>query len=153
MKGSAIPSLEDDVLNVMKENTLEQEELQEVAKSSLSDTVKFLIDLKAMGEQTALLFRSGNDLKAQESYISFVNSLETFTTFFGCISTALNLDYDKVQYQGHSLTEIVGSLNNIFNDMATAQESFDWVMLADLIEYEIVPNLNLWQGVFTSLLV
>jgi hypothetical protein len=45
----------------------------------------------------------------------------------------------------------VDGLNGILMEIIGAQQHSDWVLLTDLLEYELAPQLELWQEIFTTL--
>lgn len=138
------------MLNAIKETAAgysADDTMVELAKKSAVDAVEYLGQLTPVVLETASLLRSGDDFRAQESYISVVGSLEAFTTVLACITTALGIDVTAATPAGDAFSR----MNSIFQEMISAQENYDWVMLADLLEYELSPNLELWKGILPSL--
>ena len=141
------------MLNAMKETSAgftADDAMVELAKKSLVDAIEYLAQLGPVVLNTASLLRGGDDFRAQESYITVIGSLESFTTVLGCITTALQLDVEA-PLSGTSVAGAIAALNSIFEEMVAAQQNNDWVMLADLLEYELAPNLDLWKGILSTL--
>ena len=67
----------------------------------------------------------------------------------GFIEETLQLDFDQLSINGKQVVESVLSLNSIFQEIVNSQENFDPVLLADLLEYDLVPHLEEWKGIFT----
>jgi len=53
--------------------------------------------------------------------------------------------------QGRTLAQEGEELNRIVNEMLGVQEEQDWVLLADLIEYDLYEVLQRWQEGMPSL--
>jgi len=119
------------------------------AKSELLNTIKSSIgDARDSVQQLESVFKSNvTSLRVEESeevfqklsqnihdlqyFIEFVNELKNATTCFG----NFNLPADPISSDNIGI--------NLFNEMANAFMSNDWVMLSDLIEYELAPMLLL----------
>jgi len=39
----------------------------------------------------------------------------------------------------------------LFSEMTEVLENEDWILLADLLEYEFIPAMNRWKGVVADL--
>ena len=77
-------------------------------------------------------YRGGNYYKAKENMKDLVEGLVWLNEV---------LTYTKSY---HSINPL--DLSNIFNEMVIAFENTDTVMLADLLEYEVLPIIEAWQG-------
>jgi hypothetical protein len=62
----------------------------------------------------------------------------------------LEIDDSRISGNGNSVAKQLGNLEPILTDMFTAQQDQDWILLADLIEYELIPHFNDRQKILTS---
>jgi hypothetical protein len=60
--------------------------------------------------------------------------------------------------RGESLTRSFASfdaaaedVSTLFSEMMEVLENEDWILLADLLEYEFIPAITRWQGVIAEL--
>jgi hypothetical protein len=66
-------------------------------------------------------------------------------------SSALRVDFTAACFGRHSLEERVTDLNRILMEIVSCQERRDWVFLADLLAYELAPQLERWQEIYALL--
>ena len=84
------------------------------------------------------LFRKADEKEANKRYLEFLASYQDMFQMLQSVSSAMNLPID----------EKLEGLRALLDKMIHAQENQDWVMLADLLEYELVPVLKEWEDMF-----
>lgn len=84
------------------------------------------------------LFRKADEGEANQRYLEFLGSYQDMFQMLQNVKPALNLPMD----------EMLEALERLLDKMIHAQENQDWVMLADLLEYELAPVLKEWEGMF-----
>src|ERR1039457_3882774 len=117
----------------------------------LSDGSNFIAELRSFISATVEFYRIGNEIKGGEHLLSLIEGLEWVVNLTDRIGTLLKVDFSGTCMDGRTLTESVESLNVLLLEIVTAQEQRDWVLLSDLLEYELEPQLGLWQEVFGML--
>lgn len=118
---------------------------------ALSQGESSIFDLLRLLQQTVGAFRTGNDIRGGKLFLEMVNALEDFVSLTGEIGTALQLDFNTICSGGLLLSKAIDNLNHILLDIIKAQERRDWVLLSDLLEYELSPRVNYWQEVYVML--
>jgi hypothetical protein len=93
-------------------------------------------------------FTSGSEC-ADDSFAEAVQGLQWFVQMTDFIECTLNLDFQKLLRNGRPVAEYVNSLNGILQEIVNAQEGSDPVLLADIIEYDLVPHLEEWKEIYT----
>ena len=93
-------------------------------------------------------FTAGSEC-ADESFAEAVQGLQWFVQMTDFIECTLNLDFQKLLRNGRPVAEYVKSLNGILQEIVNAQEGSDPVMLADILEYDLVPHLEEWKEIYT----
>jgi hypothetical protein len=93
-------------------------------------------------------FTSGSEC-ADSSFAEAVQGIQWFVQMTGFIEGTLNLDFQMLSLNGRPVAEYVKSLNGILQEIVDAQEGCDPVMLADLLEYDLVPHLGEWKEIYT----
>jgi hypothetical protein len=93
-------------------------------------------------------FTSGSEC-ADDSFAEAVQGLQWFVQMTDFIECTLNLDFQKLLRNGRPVAEYVNSLNGILQEIVNAQEGFDPVLLADILEYDLVPHLEEWKEIYT----
>ena len=118
---------------------------------ALSQGETSISDLRRSLQLTVGSFRTGNDMRGGKLFLEMVNGLEGFVSLTGEIGSALQLDFTTVRSGGLLLSAAIDSLNHILLDIIRAQEHRDWVLLSDLLEYELSPRVDYWQEVYAML--
>lgn len=101
-----------------------------------------------MGEgasRVAELFRQADDAEALETYQDLV---DVTRDFIGMIST-LRGEFALKDYR--EFMEASDQLSTLFSEMTTVMTNEDWILLADLLEYEFLPAVNRWKKVVAQL--
>jgi hypothetical protein len=93
-------------------------------------------------------FTSGSEC-ADNSFAEAVQGLQWFVQMTDFIECTLNLDFQKLTRNGRPVGEYVKSLNGILQEIVNAQEGSDPVLLADILEYDLVPHLEEWKDIYT----
>ncbi|RJP79182.1 MAG: hypothetical protein C4524_05650 [Candidatus Zixiibacteriota bacterium] len=149
-------------------NKLPLDEIQEVevhtgdprvlARSSLYSVADFLEKLLAEMQSTAELFRLGNEERSNQSFMRcldgmqvFMHSLESCRRLLGIsfelLFVPVGLGNDDV-----TVAENRRRLFEVLDGMIEAQTNKDWLLLADLLEYELVPILEDWRQIIPAIL-
>jgi hypothetical protein len=83
--------------------------------------------------------------------MELIQGMEWFVRIASTIEAQLKIDFTVTRCAGRTLRESVDGLNGILMEIIGAQQHSDWVLLTDLLEYELAPQLELWQEIFTTL--
>lgn len=95
-------------------------------------------------EKVAELFRIGDEQTANEEYLQFLEALEILLETLQQSSDALGLDMERIHADGVSAQHRLERLAGLTTEMLAAQEQDDWVLLADLLQYDLKPEMNAW---------
>ena len=117
----------------------------ELASDAIGQCECQLDELRGTIGQAVELFRSGNDQKGMKLFIDLVTGLEWFVTTIGSVGDIMQIDFAAPLIGGTPLSGEVDALNLILLDIIGAQERRDWVLLGDLLEYELEPTLERWR--------
>ncbi|MGK7345956.1 MAG: hypothetical protein ACNS63_09135 [Candidatus Nitrospinota bacterium M3_3B_026] len=91
-------------------------------------------------------FRVG---KPEEANTLLVDALSGLSAFVELLQTAKMLsrtDLSSLTLDGESMTSMEEKLLGVLTDFKEGQEAGDWVTVADLLEYELAPQLDWWKG-------
>ncbi|MCJ2164171.1 MULTISPECIES: hypothetical protein [unclassified Pseudodesulfovibrio] len=93
------------------------------------------------GKRVTQLFRQADDAEALETYQDLIDVIRNFLNMIGVLRDEYSLK-DHVDYLQNA-----EELNTLFTEMGTVLENEDWILLADLIEYEFLPAVEKWKKV------
>ncbi len=114
----------------------------QLALDALAEGDRCLDELRGMLLRSVEFFRSGNDQKGLTIFIELVTKLEWFVTTVRSVGDVMQVDFTATLMNGMPLSEEIEALNRILLDIVGAQERRDWVLLGDLLEYELEPQLE-----------
>lgn len=117
----------------------------------LNDSLTHAAEMHRHALETAAAFRSGGERRALGHYIDFLNGFDSLVQALDCTGRALGIDFAATPFGAATVTRFVEDLNALLSETMKAQERKDWVLLADLLEYELAPHLESWQKLFALL--
>ncbi len=118
---------------------------RELALGFLESYQPVLDTLAQATEKVAELFRVGDEQQANEEYLQFLEALELLLESMQRVSNALNLDMANVTHQDVSARDRLDRLSELTGEMLAAQEEDDWILLADLLQYDLKPEFEAWS--------
>ena len=110
-------------------------------------TDRLISELKRVAE----LFRLGDEMQGGEVYSQAIDGIQLVNHAAAMVERNLNNDTDSISGNGKSIAKQLSNLEPIITDMFSAQQDMDWVLLADLIEYELIPHLEERQNIMQTL--
>ncbi|WP_147821157.1 hypothetical protein [Salidesulfovibrio onnuriiensis] len=97
------------------------------------------------GKRVATLFRQADDAEALETYQDLLDVTRNFLGMIGLLRNEYSLK-DHAAY-----VEAAEEMTNLFTEMTDVLENEDWILLADLLEYEFLPAAEKWKKVIAQL--
>jgi len=97
------------------------------------------------GKRVADLFRQADDAEALETYQDLIDVIRNFLNMIGILRDEYSLK-DHPEY-----VESAEEMNSMFTEMSNVLENEDWILLADLLEYEFLPAVEKWKRVIKGL--
>jgi hypothetical protein len=93
------------------------------------------------------MFRLGDEAEANEHYLRLLESLQFFLTTLKTTSAALGIEFINSDGNDTPLEIKLQRVSDIFSDLLRIQEQNDWIYLADILDYDLTPELiSLEQG-------
>ena len=125
---------------------LELAELQDLLANNLTNAKDYLVKLISGFQKAADLFRMGNEQEANQYYLQVLDGIEWFSqVVIIIVSTQKNKSEEK------SLEERQKKLTDLMSQMLEANQNQDWVLMADLMEYEMIPFYKDWKEVLSRI--
>ena len=125
---------------------LELAQLQDLLANNLTNAKEYLEKLISGFQKAADLFRMGNEQEANKFYLQIIDGIDWFSQV---VLTIINAQQNVLE--GQSLEERQKKLNELMGQMLEANKNQDWVLMADLLEYEMVPFYEEWQKVLLNI--
>ena len=129
-------------------NSLEVElaNLKDLVATNLSNALDYLEKLIPGFDQAADLFRMGNEQEANKFYIQILDGMDWFSEV---INNVMDSEFKRSAPEG-TLRLRQAKLTDLMSQMLEANKNQDWVLLADILEYEMIPFYKEWQTILTK---
>jgi len=119
---------------------LELAHLGDLLANNLANAKEYLEKLIPGFQKAADLFRMGNEQEAHKFYLHILDGIDWFS------QVVLNIVRSRGnQVEGQSLGDRQEKLTGLMAQMLEANQNQDWVLMADLLEYEMIPYYEDWQ--------
>ena len=119
--------------------------LADMINKNIDNADAYLIRLIPGIEKSVELFRIGNEQEANKFFVKIVDGIDWFSQVLDIILTAKEISPETV-FEGKSIQDRRTSLVDLTQQMVDANKNQDWVLLADLLEYEILPYYQEWSN-------
>ncbi len=119
--------------------------VQEMAVDITLELYKVVRIMSEGGKNVAELFRRADDAAALEMYQDLLDVTRDFLTILGVLRNEFSL---KANPEFDALAK---DFNELFGEMSDVMENEDWILLADLLEYEFNPATEKWKSIIATL--
>jgi hypothetical protein len=113
----------------------------EMAMSISRELYKVVQIMSEGSRKVAELFRQADDSEALETYQDLLEVIRDFLGMIGVLRNEFSLQEQKV------FNEAVEEISSLLGEMTEVMENEDWILLADLLEYEFLPAVDKWKQV------
>ncbi|WP_243363658.1 hypothetical protein [Fundidesulfovibrio terrae] len=95
--------------------------------------------------RVAELFRKADDNEALEVYQDLMDVTRDFIGMIGVLRGEFSLKHTP------NFNESAEELSSLFSEMLEVIENEDWILLADLLEFEFIPAVERWKKIVAQL--
>lgn len=117
----------------------------EMAFSITKELDKVVRLMEQGAKRVAELFRQADDSEALEVYQDLLDVTRDFLHMIGV------LRQDVTPQNDESFETASTEISALFTEMTEVLENEDWILLADLLEYEFIPAITHWKAVIARL--
>ncbi|MBC8286216.1 MAG: hypothetical protein H8E42_01945 [Nitrospinae bacterium] len=150
LDGQEVSSSSEDTLKTSAASVglleLELGQLQDLLATNLTNAKEYLERLIPGFQKAADLFRMGSEQEANQYYLQILDGIEWFSQV---VLTIVNAQENKLGEI--NLEERQKQLTDLIAQMLEANQNQDWVLMADLLEYEMIPFYKDWQEVLSRM--
>ncbi len=125
---------------------LELANLQDVLANNLKNAKEYLEKLIPGFQKAADLFRIENEQEANQYYLQILDGVDWFSQVILTIMQSRGKELE-----GESLEERQKKLTRLMAQMLEANQNQDWVLMADLLEYEMIPFYEEWKELLSRI--
>ncbi len=117
----------------------------EMAQNITRELYKVVTLMGKGGMQVAESFRMADDAQALELYGDLLEVNRDFLTMVGVLRNEFAMDSSE------DFENSLDDLSSLFSEMIEIQENEDWILLADLLEYEYLPLVDKTKSIVAHL--
>lgn len=134
--------------------TLEAEitSLKEILEKNVVNAQDYLKKLLPGIQKAADLFRSGSEQEANKFFLNIIDGMDWFSEVMDTIAEVNDLQTEAVVLDRKNFQTRQEKLVGWTQQMVEANKNNDWVLLADLLEYEILPYYSEWDEFLPQIL-
>ncbi len=123
----------------------------ELINGSLNAAITFLNEFKAGIVKTTDEIRWGNSNAGFKNFSAYLSGLTMFIQIMEKISQFLKIDYNNLVYDGKSVQSYFNDLEKILASVLSTQVEQDYVLLADIVEFELKPNIEMFENILKDM--
>ena len=124
----------------------------EMALSILKDAARQARLLAQALEKTATLFRVAPEDEANHYFAQVLEALRWLLQTGEHACQVLKVDWEEIQAGGQEgVSRYLQELQGLLTEMQETAEEEDYVMLADLMEYDLLPLVRKWQEILVKI--
>ncbi len=97
------------------------------------------------------IYRQHDVSSAHDGLTTLAGELRGLTVLIGMLNGPLGIDLASIASDGVSAEERVEELGALIDSLVAAQESEDWVTVADILEFDLSPAIQNWVGLLQRL--
>lgn len=120
-------------------------DIDEMVLNIMQELNKVVRVMNSGATEVATLFRQADDSGALELFQDLVDVTRNFLGMIGLLRSEYAIP------ETEKFSENVDIISNLFGEMMEVMEHEDWVLLADLLEYEFVPATADWIQILTDM--
>ena len=110
-----------------------------MASAMTEELFKVTKSMEMAATQSAAYFRQGDDAQGLELLQDLIDVNRDFLNVFGTLRTNFDVPNDE------NLTNTSETYSALLSELIDVMESEDWILLADLLEFEISPACLEWD--------
>lgn len=117
---------------------------REMTISGVLDSLKSLPTVKENVLKVSKLIISGEYKQAMELFLETLEWINWFNKILEGVEVIIGIKMEEVIEGEVSLAERRKELKNILENLIFPFKEKDWIKVSDILEYELVPNLEIW---------
>lgn len=126
------------------------ESIEKIATEILNNIPEQIENITNGLLKAAELYRVADEQEANLNFVKLLTSLRDFVNFVTQLKNTDIISWESVDVEGMDVETHYKKLINLIDEMIDVQEDEDWILLADLIEYELLPIMNKWKEFLSS---
>lgn len=125
--------------------------VREIAQDSICEARAYLERVEALIPSLAMAFRDYPGPETFENLKQLYDGFYWMSMLFGRLETVFKINLDEMLVEGVSLREHHDKFISILQQLIGSQEQEDYILIADLLEFEVIPMLPVWRSLLATI--
>jgi hypothetical protein len=125
--------------------------LKEIALDSIREASSYLERAETLTPSIASSFRDFPGPEAFETLKQLYDGFYWLTMLLDRLELVFKIDLDGTVVSGTSIREYHQKFLSILKQLVTAQEQEDFILIGDLLEFELIPIIPVWKSLFADI--
>ena len=148
------PSFRDPQVTARRLNEIDRVDIETATPAAflrqcLLDSVGPLHEAADMTARLSAVYRRQDVSMGHEGLTALAMELRGLTTLVSMLGGPLQVDLGSFSSNGMTAAEQLAELGQAVDALVTAQESQDWLTVADVLEYDLEPAIRRWIELLT----
>jgi len=122
-----------------------------IAIQALTSSQKSFETITEDFQKVSDMFRFDNEIKANSYFAQCIDNFQWFLKIIADSLSLLGKNLSSIQLDDKNLEEKITELSSKLEEMIECQQNKDWILLADMIEYELLPLLKSLVTLYSTL--
>jgi hypothetical protein len=122
--------------------------INQIAQDSVADALQYLDRVEAATPYLITSFQTAPGPESFEGLKQLYQGLYWLTVLLARLKTKFQLNLDESFIQGMQVSEHQQKFISVLKTLIEAQERRDFVLISDLLEYEILALVPVWREMF-----
>lgn len=123
----------------------------QVASETVEDVIAYIRNLVSGMEKISESLRVGNSERAFTLYTLALEGMYWVTELLVTLEKVFHLDYSIEVLDQSSVQSHVQVMTQQLHSLVEAQEKGDWILMADILEYELIETFRTWGVIFSRI--
>ena len=119
--------------------------VQAIVLKNLNNVETYLEKLIPGIQKGAELFQREDEVEANKFFINIVDGMDWVSQVLDGVFKTMQMAPETLEFDGKTLAERQILLIDLTKQLLKANENKDWILTADLLEYEIAPFYQEWS--------
>jgi hypothetical protein len=124
--------------------------IAEIARDSIADALEYLNRVEAAIPSLGVSFQGTPGPEAFEKLKQLYEGLYWLNILLDKLKVNFHISLENVLIQGTAASTHNQKLISVLKQLIESQEQGDFNLIADLLEYEILPFVPIWREMFTN---
>lgn len=112
----------------------------------LEDMKNYMYNVAQGCQELSAMFHTVDKSQSLETLTQIMEGVDYYQKLLKSAAILLTIDFSEVLCEKMSISLLFDHLCQVFSSIIEAVENEDYSLLADIVEYDLVPAINIAQG-------